>query len=62
MTEGLISLEKKMTRIDKDLEMLPEIKERILRLRFFEGLRWRDVAKMVNYSESYCKAIVKSDY
>lgn len=60
LTAAVISLEKQIVAIDVELEKLPANRVRILRLRFFEGLRWRDVARRTNYSESYCKAIVKS--
>ena len=60
LTAAVISLEKQIVAIDVELEKLPANRVWILRLRFFDGLRWRDVARRTNYSESYCKAIVKS--
>lgn len=60
LTAVVISIEKQIVAIDVELEKLPANKVKILRLRFFDGLRWRDVARRTNYSESYCKAIAKS--
>jgi DNA-directed RNA polymerase specialized sigma24 family protein len=57
LTSELISLEKKLLAVDAELAKMPENQEKVLRLRYVNGLSWRKVATMLNYSESHCRNI-----
>ena len=59
LTGEMIALEKQLVFVDAELAKLPENQEKILRLRYFDGMCWYDVAKKTHYSESYCKAMKK---
>ena len=51
LTGELIELEKQQIFLDTELAKLPEIQEKVLRLRYFEGVTWKKVAKKVAYSD-----------
>ncbi|MEA5049743.1 MAG: hypothetical protein VB034_14210 [Eubacteriales bacterium] len=59
LTGEMIALEKQLAAVDAELAKLPENQEKILRLKYCDGKRWREVAKAAHYSESYCKSIPK---
>lgn len=59
LTGEMIALEKQLAAVDAELAKLPENQEKVLRLRYMEGLRWREIARKMHYSESYCKTISK---
>ena len=50
LTGEMIALEKQLVFVDVELAKLPENQEKVLRLRYVEGLSWRDIAKKVGYS------------
>lgn len=50
-------VENKITRIDKALEGLTDIEERIITGKYIEGKQWYVVAYSVRYSERHCKRI-----
>lgn len=57
LTGEMIALEKQLTVTDSELSKLPENKEKVLRLRYIEGLSWMQVSKRVNYCERYCREL-----
>ncbi len=57
LTGEMITLEKQLIVVDAELVKLPENQEKVLRLRYIEGLRWYEVARKTHYSESYCKTM-----
>lgn len=61
LTGEMITLEKQLVVVDAELAKLPEINERIMRMRYIEGNRWRDIAYKTHYSESYCKATARKN-
>ncbi len=58
LTGEMIALEKQLVFMDAELEKLPENQEKVLRLRFMDGLSWRDVSKKTNYCERHCKRLI----
>ena len=59
LTGEMIALEKQLVIVDAELAMLPENQEKVLRLRFCEAKRWKDIAASMNYCERYCKTLGK---
>lgn len=59
LTGEMIALEKQLVFVDAELAKLPENQEKVLRLRYCEGMRWREVSKKTHYSESHCKTLSK---
>ncbi len=59
LTGEMIALEKQLAFVDAELAKLPENQEKLLRLRYFEGCKWYDIATKVNYSERHCKRAIK---
>ena len=57
LTCEMISLEKQLVVVDAELAKLPENQEKVLSLRYVEGLGWRKVAERVGYCERQCKRI-----
>jgi DNA-directed RNA polymerase specialized sigma24 family protein len=57
LTGEMIALEKQLAAVDVELAKLPENQEKVLRLRYMEGMGWRKVAVKMNYCEQYCKSI-----
>jgi len=57
LTGEMIALEKQLVVVDAELAKLPENQEKVLRLRYIENMRWRDVAKKSHYNERYCRKI-----
>ncbi len=49
LTGEMIALEKQLAVVDAELAKLPENQEKVLRLRYIEGLKWDRIAEMVNY-------------
>lgn len=50
LTGEMIALEKQLVVVDAELAKLPENQEKVLRLRYVEGMNWRKVADKVGYS------------
>ena len=40
--------------LNDKLNVLNPDEQTILRLRYFEGLKWQEIAKKMNYSETHC--------
>ena len=57
LTGEMIALEKQLVFVDAELAKLPENQEKVMRLRYVEGLRWYEVARKTHFSESYCKTM-----
>lgn len=55
LTGEMIALEKQLVVVDAELAKLPENQEKVLRLRYAEGLNWRKVAYLSGYSLSHCR-------
>lgn len=52
-----IEMEERMQRLDEEVSALPEHYEKVIRLRYFDGLKWSEVAKKAGYTERYCRKI-----
>lgn len=57
LTGEMITLEKQLLVVDAELAKLPENQERVLRLRYVEGLAWERIARKVSYSSRQCRRI-----
>ena len=44
-------------KVEQAIEDLPEQQERVLRLRFIDGLSWRKIGRRMHYSESHLRKI-----
>ena len=51
----VLALEQDITAVDQALAQLPENQEKVLRLRYCEGLPWKLVAVEAGYCVSHCK-------
>lgn len=54
LTGEMIALEKQLAFVDAELAKLPEIQEKVLRLRHCEGFSWEKVARKVGYCVRQC--------
>lgn len=59
LTGGMIALEKQLTVVDEELAKLPENQEKVLKLRYIEGLSWNRVAEIARYSERHCRKLAE---
>ena len=59
LTGEMIALEKQLVVVDAELAKLPENQEKVLRLRYVEGLNWRNISEITNYSERQCIRFTK---
>ncbi len=57
LTGEMITLEKQIVVVDAELSKLPENQEKVLRLRYIEGMKWEDIARKTNYNERHCRFI-----
>ena len=57
LTGEMIALEKQLVLVDAELAKLPENQEKVLRLRYVEGMGWNRVSKKVGYCERQCRRI-----
>lgn len=55
LTGEMIALEKQLVDVDADLAKVPENQEKVLRLRYVEGMSWRRIAEKTGYCERQCK-------
>lgn len=55
LTSEMITLEHEVQAIDQELSQLPQNQEKVLRLRYCDGLKWRLVANKAGYCVSHCK-------
>lgn len=60
LTGEIIALEKQLAVVDAELAKLPESQEKVLRLRYLEGLSWRIVAEKSGYCEKQSRRIEKA--
>jgi DNA-directed RNA polymerase specialized sigma24 family protein len=58
LTGEMIALEKQLVFVDAELAKLPENQEKVLRLRYVEGLGWKKVASLTGYCERQCRRVV----
>ena len=58
LTGEMIALEKQLVIVDAELAKLPENQEKVLRLRYVEGMSWRKVASQMGYSERQCIRLI----
>ena len=57
LTGEMIALEKQLVVVDAELAKLPENQEKVLRLRYVEGMAWEKIARKVGYSVRQCRRI-----
>lgn len=55
LTGEMIALEKQLVVVDAELTKLPENQEKVLRLRYVEGMSWNVVGNLAGYSISHCR-------
>jgi DNA-directed RNA polymerase specialized sigma24 family protein len=55
----MIALEKQLVVVDAELAKLPENQEKVLRLRYCDANKWKEVSNKLNYCERHCKFISK---
>lgn len=58
LTGEMIALEKQLVFVDAELANLPENQERVLRLRYIEGMNWKRVSTSMRYSQAHCRKLV----
>lgn len=61
LTGEMIALEKQLAIVDAELANLPENHERVLKMRYIQGLSWYQVSKHANYCERYCRKLCKQE-
>ncbi|MEA4914581.1 MAG: hypothetical protein VB061_08420 [Christensenella sp.] len=61
LTGEMIALEKQFVFVDTELAKLPENQEKVLRLRYMDGLSWRRVAHTTHYCEQHCRKLASID-
>ena len=57
LTGEMIALEKQLVFVDAELAKLPENQEKVLRLRYLDGLKWKEIGTKLNYNVDHCKRI-----
>ena len=57
LTDEMIALEKQLVVLDAELAKLPENQEKVLRLRYLDGLKWKEIGTKLNYNVDHCKRI-----
>ena len=57
LTGEMIALEKQLTIVDAELAKLPDNQEKVLRLRYLNGLGWMQVSNRINFCERYCRKL-----
>ena len=55
LTREMIALEKQLAVVDAELAKLPENQEKVLRLRYLDGLEWEKVTRRMRYSSRQCR-------
>ena len=58
LTGEMIALEKQLVFVDAEFAKLPENQEKVLRLRYVEGMSWRKVAAIAGYCERQCRRLI----
>ena len=59
LTGEMIALEKRLAVVDAELAKLPGNREKVLRLRYIEGMKWERIAEVISYNERYYRLISK---
>ncbi len=57
LTGEMITLERAVMAVDPALAALPPNQEIVLRLRYCEGKKWKEVAAGARYSEGHCRNV-----
>ena len=57
LTQEVIRLEDQIREVETWIDALPPHKAGIMRLRYVDGLGWRQTARISGYSESHCRNI-----
>lgn len=55
----VLEYETELIVIDEALAALPSPEQEIMRLRYVDGLKWRQVAQHMNYDERWCRRLAK---
>ena len=61
LTGEMIALERQLVVVDAELAKLPDNKEKVLRLRFIQGLCWNKAALVVGYCERQCRRLERKN-
>ena len=62
LTGEVIALEKQLVSVDAELVKLPDNQEKVLRLRYIEGMSWRKVAEKLKYCERQCIRLSRGNH
>jgi len=62
LTGEMIALEKQLAFVDAELTKLPEIQEKVLRLKHLEGMSWRRVSENLGYCERQCRRLAAINF
>jgi DNA-directed RNA polymerase specialized sigma subunit len=57
LEQRIKTTERKLDRIDRAVEALNEIEQKIIKLRYYEGRQWWQIAYEMRYSEKWCKEL-----
>lgn len=57
LKKAVLETERNIQRIDYEVNNLPNQQANIIRLRYYDGLSWNEVAKISHYSTSHAKKI-----
>lgn len=57
---ALIALEAEISSISNEINKLPDNQQKIMKLRYFKGLSWKEIAKRTNYTQDHCIRLQKS--
>ena len=60
LAEKVIKLEEQLQACEDWICTLPAQQAKVMRLRYIEGLRWRQVARRAHYSRQHCTKIHKA--
>jgi len=53
-----IGFEMEIQLAEIEISKLPELEQRLVRLKYIHGLSYSQIAERENYSESYCKEVI----
>lgn len=53
-----IGFEMEIQLAEIEISKLPELEQRLVRLKYIHGLSYAQIAEQENYSESYCKEVI----
>jgi RNA polymerase sigma factor (sigma-70 family) len=58
LVDEQIGFEVEIQLAEIEISKLPELEQRLVRLKYIHGLSYAQIAERENYSESYCKEVI----